>query len=80
MATKAFLNSLEKGQILRAMVEDVTSNTELLCNFQGELLLIANHTGIKFKKGDPIRLQVKSVDPLRFQIFGLRNLRFERVI
>lgn len=80
MASRAFLNSLEKGKILRALVEEVTSSTEVLCNFQGELLLISNYTGLAFKKGDPIRLQVKSVNPLKFQIFDSRNSKFERVV
>lgn len=80
MASRAFLRSLEKGQILRAIVEEAASSTEALCNFQGELLLVANHTGQGFKKGDPIRLQVKSIDPLQFHIFDSRNLKFERVV
>lgn len=80
MASRSFLNSLEKDQILRAIVEDVMSPTEALCNFQGELLLISNSTGQILKKGDPIRLQVKSVAPLLFHVFDSRNLKFERVV
>ncbi|MEK2644255.1 hypothetical protein [Bdellovibrio sp. BCCA] len=74
------MKSLEKGQILLAVVEEAASPSEALCNFQGELLLVANHTGHLFKKGDPIRLQVKSVNPLQFHIFDPRNLKFERVV
>lgn len=80
MASRAFLQSLEKGQILRAQVEEVTSVTEALCSFQGELLLISNHTGQVFKKGDPITLQVKSVTPLQFQVFDSRRTKFQRVV
>ncbi|WP_415062196.1 hypothetical protein [Bdellovibrio sp.] len=80
MASGAFLKSLQKGQILHAVVEEVTSSTEALCNFHGELLLISNHTGQTLKRNDPIRLQVKQVDPLQFQVFDPRNLKFERVV
>ncbi|AFY00305.1 hypothetical protein Bdt_0597 [Bdellovibrio bacteriovorus str. Tiberius] len=80
MASRAFLKSLEKGQILHAQVEEVTSPTELLCNFQGELLLIFNHTGSGFKKNDPISLQVLSINPLRFQVFSPSSPKFQRVV
>lgn len=80
MASKVFLSSLEKGQILPAVVEEVAANTELLCNFQGELLLISNHTGLTFKKGEPICLQVMGVNPLKFKIFDVRSPKFERVV
>ncbi len=78
MASRAFLKSLEKGQILRATVEEVQS-AQLLCNFQGELLLVGNHTGKSFKKEDPISLQVLRTDPLQFQIFS-DSKQFQRVI
>ncbi|WII70755.1 hypothetical protein QJS83_09810 [Bdellovibrio sp. 22V] len=80
MASRSFLRSLEKGQILNALVEEVTSDREALCNFQGELLLISNQTGKKLKKGDPVRLQVLSLHPLQFQIFDGRGSQFKRVI
>lgn len=80
MASLSFIKSLQKGQILRATVEESTSATEALCNFQGELLLIFNHTGQAFKKGDPVRLQVVSIHPLRFHIFDSRKTKFERVV
>ncbi|MGZ3772799.1 MAG: hypothetical protein ACXVCN_03775 [Bdellovibrio sp.] len=80
MASKTFLHSLKKGQILRATVEEVTSRKEILCNFQGELLLVSNLTGNTLQKGDHIQFQVKSVDPLEFQIFNPRNQKFERVV
>lgn len=80
MASRAFLSSLEKGRILPAVVEEVMSATEVLCNFQGELLLIYNHTGGTFKKGDPVRLQVQSVNPLRFQVFASGIGKFQRVV
>jgi hypothetical protein len=78
MASQAFLLSLKKGQILRAKIEEVQSS-QLLCNFQGELLLVGNHTGKVFKKDEPISLQVISSDPLQFQIFSSAG-QFTRVI
>lgn len=80
MASPAFLKSLSRDQILKATVEDVTSTTELLCNFKGELLLIFNHTGLSFRKGDPIRLQIRSLRPLQFQIFNPGQQQFNRVV
>lgn len=80
MASSSFLKSLERGQILTAVVEEVSSQTELLCNFQGELLLIFNRTGSPVKKGDPIRLQVQSVNPLRFEVFSSSSHKFQRVV
>ena len=80
MASQSFLRSLKKGQILHANVEEVTSSTEVLCNFQGELLLIFNHTGRLIKRNDPITLQVKSLSPLQFQIFSPGTTKFQRVV
>ena len=80
MASRAFLQSLEKNQILRARVEDVTSPTEALVDFHGELLLIANNTGQKLKPGDPITLQVQSINPLKFHIFNPLGVKFQRVV
>lgn len=80
MASRSFLNSLEKDQILIANVEEVTSSSEALVNFQGELLLISNNTGQKLKQGDKITLQVLSVDPLRFHIFNPQSTKFQRVV
>jgi len=80
VASREFLRSLEKGQILHAVVEEAASAQEVLCNFQGELLLISNYTGRRLKKGEPVRLQVHSVHPLRFEIFSPDGPHFKRVI
>ena len=78
MASRAFLKSLKKGQILHAKIEEVQSS-QLLCNFHGELLLVGNYTGKVFKKDEPISLQVIHADPLQFQIFSSAK-QFQRVI
>lgn len=78
MASVAFLKSLKKGQILRAKIEEVQSS-QILCNFQGELLLVGNHTGKFFLKDEPISLQVIHTDPLQFQVFTGAG-SFQRVI
>ena len=80
MATRSFFLSLEKDQIVRAIVEEVNSVEEVLCAFRGELLLLSNKTGRVFKKGDPIALQVQSTRPLSFQIFDGSNKNFQRVV
>lgn len=78
MASRTFLKSLQKGQILQAQVEEVQA-AQLLCNFEGELLLVGNHTGRLFQRHEPISLQVLQTDPLRFQIFS-KNRSFQRVV
>lgn len=78
MASQAFLRSLKKGQILRAKIEEIQS-TQILCDFQGELLLVGNHTDKSFRKEEPVFLQVINVDPLQFQIFTGTGA-FQRVI
>lgn len=80
MASYSFIKSLKKGLILKAVVEEVTSTTSALCNFQGDLLLVSNHTGKPLKVGDPIALQVLSISPLQFQIFDSKSSRFQRVV
>lgn len=80
MVAKSFLQSLKKGQIVNARVEEISSGGGTLCSFNGELLLITNHTEQKFKVGDPIKLQVKSLNPLHFHIFDSRLSKFERVV
>lgn len=80
MASKAFLTSLKKGQILHATVEDVSSLTGILLNFQGDLLRISNLTGQIISKGQGVRLQVMNLDPLQFQVFDASSAKFQRVV
>lgn len=80
MASRAFLSSLKKGQILHAVVEDISSTTGVLLNFQGDLLRISNLTGQMISKGQSIRLQVRNLSPLEFQVFDTQNNRFLRTV
>lgn len=80
MARREFFKQLEKGQIHTATVEEVLSPTEAICNFHGDLLRIANHTGLSLRPGGDIRLQIKNLEPLEFQVFDSRSLKFERVV
>lgn len=80
MASRAFLNSLKKDQILHAKVEEISSVTGILLNFQGDLLRISNLTGQIISKGQSIRLQVISLQPLQFQVFDSHSSRFQRVV
>lgn len=79
MARNDFFKKLEKGQILSARIEEVISSTEAICDFQGDLLRVANHTGADLRKGEAIRLQIKNVEPLEFQTFDPKNLKFDRL-
>ncbi|QDK44156.1 hypothetical protein DOM22_02810 [Bdellovibrio sp. ZAP7] len=80
MANSAFLKSLTKGQILHSIVEEKQSGADVLCNFNGNLLRIANRSGQPMEKGQSVRVQVKCADPLEFQIFDPNTIKFERVI
>ena len=80
MASRSFLESLKKDQILSAKVEEVTSLEEALVNFHGELLLIRNNTGKVLQVGDVIALQVQSTRPLKFEIFKSQSSKFQRVV
>lgn len=80
MAGKEFFKNLEKGQICFATVEEILSPTEAICNFGGDLLRIANHTGLEMNTGSEVRLQIKNLEPLEFQVFDPRSLKFERVV
>lgn len=74
------MHSLEKGRILTAVVEDISSTTGILLNFNGDLLRISNLTGQQIEKGQTLKLQVKSTAPLEFQIFDVRSPKFFRSI
>lgn len=78
MATKAFLRSLKKDQIHHGRVEMLISSTEIVCNIEGNLIQVENHTGQLFKLGSEIQLQVDSVEPLQLSLFNER--KFRRVV
>ncbi|AHI04943.1 hypothetical protein BDW_02165 [Bdellovibrio bacteriovorus W] len=71
------MRKLQRGEIVWAIVEEVHSSTEMLCSFEGKLLLLSNQSRRVFKPGDRVKLQVRAVEPLSFQIFS--DLRFERL-
>lgn len=71
------MRKLQRGEIVWAVVEEVHSSTEMLCSFEGKLLLLSNQSRQVFKPGDRVKLQVRVVEPLSFQIFS--DLRFERL-
>lgn len=78
MATKAFLKSLKRDQIFHGRVEVVLSQKDVVCNIEGNLLQVENHTGSPMERGSEITLQVESVEPLRLSIFSEK--RFKRVV
>lgn len=78
MFSAEFARQLQKGQILQAQVEEVLSSTETICAFNGNLVRIRNQSGMIFKKGQPIKLQVMSVNPVLFQIYNPKQ--FVRVV
>lgn len=78
MATKAFLSSLKRDQIFQGRIEVVLSQKDVVCNIDGNLLQVENHTGAPMARGTEITLQVESVEPLRLSIFSEK--RFKRVV
>lgn len=78
MATKAFLKSLKRDQIHTGRIEMIISATEVVCNIEGNLMQVENHTGVPFKLGTEITLQVEGVEPLRLSLYN--ENRFKRVV
>ncbi len=79
MARPEFFKTLEKNQILSAVIEEILSSSEVICNFHGELVRISNKTTLDIKIGELVRLQVKTIEPLEFQVFDARSIKFERI-
>jgi hypothetical protein len=73
MAMKNATANLKFGDSIRARVDDVLDQVEVLIVFQdGTLIRVANESGRRLKKGDPVTLLVRAVSPLRFQIMEER--------
>ncbi len=73
MSTKDQVLSLKTGQKVWATVEDVLVGEELIVNYHGDLLRVANQSQRRFRPGQRIQLNVTSTTPLQFQLLEPRR-------
>jgi hypothetical protein len=55
-----------------ALVEEV-NGTNLIVNFQGDLIRVGNQSGKRFRPGQRIQLLVVSIQPLGFKLLESRG-------
>lgn len=70
---------LQRGQRIKARVEEVLGGDALIVGYQGNLVRILNSTGTKNEVGDILDLQVVGLQPLEFRFFHNFN-GFNRVV
>lgn len=57
-----------------ALVEEV-NGSDLIVNFQGDLIRVGNQSGKRFRPGQRIQLMVVSIHPLGFKLLETREQR-----
>jgi hypothetical protein len=57
-----------------ALVEEV-NGTNLIVNFQGDLIRVGNQSGKRFRPGQRIQLMVVSIQPLGFKLLESRETK-----
>lgn len=70
---KPFMRSLKKNQQVWGTVEENIALDELVINFQGDLVRVANHTGKKLRAGSRVLLSVEDLEPLKFRLLSPRS-------
>lgn len=73
---KQTISSLSIGQKVWATVEELLEPNELIVNFDGDLLRVANRATRRFRPGQRIQLHVESTQPLNFKLVEPRRLTF----
>lgn len=73
---KLRISALKIGQKVWATCEEVRSNSEILVNFEGDLLRVQNLSGRTLRVGQRLQLLVESTAPLQFRLVEARRLRF----
>ncbi len=66
---------LRMGQKVWATVEEILDDKEILINFDGDLLRIANKSSRRFRTGQRIQLHVESTSPLHFRLVEAKRLQ-----
>jgi hypothetical protein len=69
---KRIIPQLKVDQKVWAIIEEVISEN-LIVNFQGDLIRVANQSGRRFRPGQRIQLMVTSISPLGFKLLDSRN-------
>lgn len=64
---KRIVPHLKLEQKVWALVEEIIS-TDLIVNFQGDLIRVGNQSGRRFRPGQRIQLKVTAISPLNFQL------------
>ena len=65
---KFTINRLKPGEVVSAEVVETVSNGELIVNFNGDLIRVANESQRKFAPKQSLQLRVMTVSPLSFQL------------
>lgn len=68
---KKIVPHLKLDQKVWALVEELM-NSDLIVNFQGDLIRVGNQSGRRFRPGQRIQLKVASISPLSFQLLESR--------
>lgn len=71
---KRIVPHLKLEQKVWALVEEIIS-TDLIVNFQGDLIRVGNQSGRRFRPGQRIQLKVIAISPLSFQLLESRQSR-----
>lgn len=58
----------QQGERVRAEVIEVLSPLEIICAIRGKLLRVRNESGMLFKPGDAVALDVLRADPLELRM------------
>ena len=70
---KFVLRELRVGDTLEGRIIELLAGDELLINFDGDLLRVANETRKPFKLGARVTLIVRAIQPLKFQLMPGRR-------
>lgn len=70
---KFILHGLRQGQKLWATVEEVLKTGELIVNFGGDLVRVANQTQRNLRHGQRIQVMVTAIKPLQFRLVEFKS-------
>lgn len=71
---KKIVPHLKLEQKVWALIEEI-NGTDLIVNFQGDLIRIGNQSGRRFRPGQRIQLLVTGIQPLSFKLLESRMIR-----
>ncbi|GIL16795.1 MAG: hypothetical protein BroJett040_05460 [Oligoflexia bacterium] len=71
---------LQLGERVRATVEDVSSNDDMIVSVHGQLIRVHNSSSQNLKKGDQLDLVVVGVNPYEFKLYSAYKQKFNRIV